>query len=191
MRFLVRYFVVALLCTTFLLSQTRTTGDLSGVATDPSGAVVPNATITLTHKSTGTTQTSTTDAAGSYRFALLPPGEYVAAAAKAGFQPITKTVQVSLGGSLTANFQFSMVSSTEVIAVTANAGEIETNFFYNDTATTEKQIELQPNPGNDLTAVALTTPGAVMNTAGDSLRGGNFEVYSLPATSNLFTVDGA
>jgi hypothetical protein len=182
---------VALLCTTFLLSQTRTTGDLSGVATDPSGAVVPNATITLTHKSTGTTQTSTTDAAGSYRFALLPPGEYVATAAKTGFQTITKTVQVSLGGSLTANFQFSMVSSTEVVAVTANAGEIETKDANINTNFTGKQIELQPNPGNDLTAVALTTPGAVMNTAGDSLRGGNFEVYGLPATSNLFTVDGA
>jgi len=44
MRFLVGHFVVALLCTTFLLSQTRTTGDLSGVATDPSGAVVASAT---------------------------------------------------------------------------------------------------------------------------------------------------
>jgi hypothetical protein len=153
--------------------------------------VVPNATITLTHKSTGTTQTSTTDAAGSYRFALLPPGEYVATAAKTGFQTITKTVQVSLGGSLTANFQFSMVSSTEVVAVTANAGEIETKDANINTNFTGKQIELQPNPGNDLTAVALTTPGAVMNTAGDSLRGGNFEVYGLPATSNLFTVDGA
>jgi len=192
MRFLVRYFVVALLCTTFLVSQTRTTGDLSGVATDPSGAVVPNATITLTHKSTGTTQTSTTDAAGSYRFALLPPGEYVAAAAaKAGFQTITQTVQVSLGGSLTANFQFSVVSSTEVVAVTANAGEIETKDANINTNFTEKQIELQPNPGNDLTAVALTTPGAVMNTAGGAMTAGNLEIYGMPSTSNLFTVDGA
>ena len=191
MRFLVRYFVVALLCTTFLHSQTRTTGDLSGVATDPSGAVVANATITLTHKSTGATQTSTTDEAGSYRFALLPPGEYVATAAKSGFQTITKTVQVSLGGSLTANFQLSVVSSTYEIAVTASAGEVETKDANLETNFTQKQIELQPNPGNDLTAVALTTPGAVMNTAGDSLRGGNFEVYGLPATSNLFTVDGA
>ncbi|MGA2360456.1 MAG: carboxypeptidase-like regulatory domain-containing protein [Terriglobales bacterium] len=162
MRFLVRYFVVALLCTTFLRSQTRTTGDLSGVATDPSGAMVPNATITLTHKSTGTTQTSTTDSEGSYRFALLPPGEYSATAARAGFQTITKTVQVSLGGSLTANFQFKVVSSTEVVAVTASAGEIETKDANINTNFTEKQIELQPNPGNDLTAVALTTPGAVM-----------------------------
>ena len=142
MRFLVRYFVVALLCTTFLHSQTRTTGDLSGVATDPSGAVVANATITLTHKSTGATQTSTTDEAGSYRFALLPPGEYVATAAKSGFQTITKTVQVSLGGSLTANFQLSVVSSTYEIAVTASAGEVETKDANLETNFTQKQIEL-------------------------------------------------
>jgi len=192
MRFLVRYFVVALLCTTFLWSQTRTTGDLSGVATDPAGAVVPNATITLTHKSTGATQTSTTDSEGSYRFALLPPGEYLATAARAGFETITKTVQVSLGGSLTANFQFSALSSThEVVTVTESAAEIETKDANLNTNFTQKQIELQPNPGNDLTAVALTTPGAVMNTAGGALTAGNLEIYGMPSTSNLFTVDGA
>jgi hypothetical protein len=189
---MVRCFVVALLCSTFLPSQTRTTGDLSGVATDPAGAVVPNATITLTHKGTGATQTSTTDSAGSYRFALLPPGEYLATAARAGFQTITKTVQVSLGGSLTANFQFSALSSTrEVVTVTDRAGEIETNDANLNTNFSEKQIELQPNPGNDLTAVALTTPGVVMNTGGGALTAGNLEIYGLPSTSNLFTVDGA
>jgi hypothetical protein len=92
---------------------------------------------------------------------------------------------------LTANFQFKVVSSTEVVAVTASAGEIETKDANINTNFTEKQIELQPNPGNDLTAVALTTPGAVMNTAGGALTAGNLEIYGMPSTSNLFTVDGA
>ncbi|HWO33195.1 MAG TPA: hypothetical protein VNO32_30725 [Candidatus Acidoferrum sp.] len=55
-----------------------------------------------------------------------------------------------------------------------------------------KQLDLLPNPGNDLSAVALTAPGAVMNTAGGAMMGGgNFEVNGLPATSNLFTLDGS
>ena len=197
MRFQVRHFAAILLCTTLLCatllrSQTRTTGDLSGSVTDPAGAVVPNTTITLIHKGTGAKQSSATDADGSYRFALLPPGEYSLTATKAGFETITKTMQVSVGGDLTLNFQFSGVSSArEVVEVVGIATGIETEDANLSTTFTAKQVELQPNPGNDLTAVALTTPGAVMNTAGGNLKGGNFEIYGLPATSNLFTVDGA
>ena len=181
----------ALLSASMVWSQTRTTGDLSGVATDPSDAVVLNATITLTDLGTGAVQTSTTDSAGFYRFALLPPGDYSVAASKAGFQTIKKNVQVSVGVSLTANFQFRVVSSHETIEVNVAAAGIETEDANLNTNFSVKQVDLQPNPGNDLTAVALTTPGAVMNTAGGALVGGNFEVYGLPATSNLFTVDGA
>ena len=184
--------MMAVLSVGMMWAQTRTTGDLSGVVADPEGAVVANASIALTHKGTGATLTSSTDSDGSYRFALLPPGEYSATASKWGFQTITKAVQVSVGGSATANFQFSAVSSLhEVIVVRENAAEVETNDANLNTTFTAKQIELQPNPGNDLSAVALTTPGAVMNTAGGALTGGNFEVYGLPSTSNLFTVDGA
>ena len=174
-----------------LWSQTRTTGDLSGVATDPAGAVVPDVTITLTNQATSAVQTSTTNSDGFYRFALLPPGDYSATATKAGFQPMKKTVQVPVGGSVVTNFQLPISSSHEVVEVVGIASGIETEDASLTTNFTAKQVELQPNPGNDLTAVALTTPGAVMNTAGDSLRGGNFEIYGLPATSNLFTVDGA
>ena len=196
MRFQVRCFAAILLCTTLLCttllrSQTRTTGDLSGSVTDPAGAVVPDAAITLTHQGTGAVQTATTDSAGFYRFALLPPGEYSATASKAGFQTVKKTVQVSVGSSLVTNFQLPISSSRELVEVVGISTGIETEDASLNTNFSAKQVELQPNPGNDLTAVALTTPGAVMNTAGDSLRGGNFEVYGLPATSNLFTVDGA
>ena len=54
------------------------------------------------------------------------------------------------------------------------------------------RLPLLPNPGNDLSAVALTAPGVVMNTAGGATYGGgNYEFYGLPAVSNLFTYDGA
>lgn len=184
--------VIALLSATPAWSQTRTTGDLSGMVTDPAGAVVPNATITLTHQGTGAVLTSTTDSEGFYRFALLPPGMYSASVTTAGLQPIRKTVQVSVGASSTVNLQFAgLSSSNEVVDVSANAGGIETQSANLNTNFSAKQIELQPNSGNDLTAVATTTPGAVMNTAGGAMTGGNFEVYGLPSTSNLFTVDGA
>ena len=59
-----------------LLAQSAGTGALTGTVSDPTGAVVPGATVTLTSTDTNQTRTATTGAEGSYRFALLPPGTY-------------------------------------------------------------------------------------------------------------------
>ena len=55
-------------------AQSLTSGDVSGTVTDPTGAVVPNASLTLKSNDSGTAQTRTTNAQGSYRFSLLAPG---------------------------------------------------------------------------------------------------------------------
>ena len=62
----------------------------------------------------------------------------------------------------------------------ADNADLSTNFNQN-------MITNQPNGGNDITYIAQTSPGAVMNVGGGY---GNFSVYGLPATSNLFTVNG-
>ena len=59
-----------------LVAQSAGTGALAGTITDPSGAVVPNVTITLTSTDTNQVRTATTGADGNYKFALLPPGTY-------------------------------------------------------------------------------------------------------------------
>ena len=64
--------------------------------------------------------------------------------------------------------------------VSADNADLSTNFNQN-------LIANSPNGGNDLSYIAQTSPGAVMNTGGGY---GNFSVYGLPATSNLFTVNG-
>ena len=57
-------------------SQTAATGALTGTAKDSSGAVVPNATVTVTNIGTGQARTATTEADGTYKFGLLAPGDY-------------------------------------------------------------------------------------------------------------------
>ena len=64
---------------------------LGGVVTDPSGAAIPNVTVTLTSNGTGQTRTATTGADGSYKFSLLPPGDYKVRFAANGF----KTAEVA------------------------------------------------------------------------------------------------
>ena len=74
-----------------LLAQSAGTGALTGTISDPSGAVVPNVTVTLTSADTNQVRTVTTGADGGYKFALLPPGTYRIRFSTAGF----KTAEVS------------------------------------------------------------------------------------------------
>ncbi len=169
-------------------AQSTTTGDVTGIVTDPSGAVVPNAQVTLTNPETGATQTRTTNAQGVYRFPLLNPGSYTVSISAAGFQPVKQTVAVVIGQVSTANIQAPLATTSQTVEVTAESGVVQTENGNVVTTFTPQQIANMPNPGNDLSYIVQTAPGAVMNTQAGY---GNSAIYGLPATSNLFTVNGA
>src|ERR1044071_4835545 len=92
--------LLALLLTAFIavqmVGQTIVTGDIAGTVTDPSGAAVSGATVTLKSVGEGTTQTTTTNSTGAYRFALLKPGEYKLTVGQKGFKSTAQTVQVAI-----------------------------------------------------------------------------------------------
>src|SRR5580700_3239003 len=175
-----------------LFGQTATTGDIAGVVTDPTAAVVTGAPITLKNVDTGSSTSTTTNTQGSYNFSLLQPGNYSVSANVAGFQKILRTVMVTLGTSSTVNLQLSLSAQAESVDVTDQVTGVQTEDANLQTNFNAQQIALLPNPGNDLSAVALTAPGVVMNTTGGSVfGGGNYEFFGLPSTSNVFTYDGA
>jgi hypothetical protein len=89
--------VSALLLPVSLLGQSLTSGDVTGTVLDPSGAAVPNATVTLKNNDTGGTQTTNTTSTGAYRFHLLNPGSYTVSAAASGFQGRAQNVSVAVG----------------------------------------------------------------------------------------------
>ena len=68
------------------MAQSSGTSGLGGVVTDPSGAAVPNVTVTLTSNATGQSRTATTGNDGSYKFSLLPPGDYKVRFSANGFK---------------------------------------------------------------------------------------------------------
>src|SRR5436305_11266969 len=88
---------------TFSIAQSIVSGDLTGTVTDPTGAVVPNVTVTVTNTQTGEARTSTTNANGIYRAALLRPGAYTVTVQPQGFAQLTRTVQVAVGQTTTIN----------------------------------------------------------------------------------------
>jgi hypothetical protein len=71
-----------------LMAQTAASGALTGTVTDPTGALVPNVTVTVTSTDTGQSRAVTTDAAGTYNVGLLPPGNYRAKFEANGFKTI-------------------------------------------------------------------------------------------------------
>src|SRR5208283_3385351 len=77
--------------------QSLISGDISGTVTDPSGAVVANATVVLKKADTGQSHTDTTNASGSYHFSLLPPGTYVLSVTAPGFSKTESQVNVNIG----------------------------------------------------------------------------------------------
>ncbi|HSY64451.1 MAG TPA: carboxypeptidase-like regulatory domain-containing protein, partial [Terriglobales bacterium] len=175
-----------------LWAQTATTGDIAGVVTDQTAAVLSGVSITLKNVDTGSSASTTTNSQGSYNFSLLQPGNYSISANAAGFQGTAKKVTVALGSSVTANLQLSISSQHETVEVTDTATGVQTEDANLETNFNAQQIAVLPNPGNDLSAVALTAPGVVMNTTGGSVfGGGNYEFFGLPSNSNVFTYDGA
>src|SRR5580704_5451397 len=175
-----------------LFGQTATTGDIAGLVTDPAAAVVSGAPITLKNVDTGSLTSTTTNGQGLYNFSFLQPGKYSVSANAAGFQKVIKTVTVILGTSTTVNLQLSLSSRNESVEVSDEVAGVQTEDANLQTNINAQQIALLPNPGNDLSAVALTAPGVVMNTTGGSVfGGGNYEFFGLPSNSNVFTYDGA
>jgi hypothetical protein len=168
-------------------AQTATTGDIIGVVTDPSNAVVPDARVTLKDNSKGGTQDTTTSKDGAYRFHLLTPGSYTISATATGFKTVTRQITVALGQIADGNVQLPIGSSSTSVTVTEIAPLVQTENGDTSTALSQQQVQNVPNPGNDLSAIAQLAPGAVMNTQGGY---GNVEAFGLPATSNLFTMDG-
>ena len=170
------------------VAQSNISGDISGSVVDPSGAAVPGAKLTVVSLDKGTQYAATSDSAGGFRVSLLPPGRYKVSATSSGFSTASATTSVAAGEVTPVNIRLAVGEAATTVEVTAGSGEIlHTDDAQMSTNFSLEQIQTLPNPGNDLTFVAQTTPGAVMNTQGGY---GNFSVNGLPGTSNTFTVNG-
>jgi hypothetical protein len=167
--------------------QSITTGEISGIVTDSTDAIVLNATVALKSVEKGYTQTTTTSAIGLYRFRLLAPGSYAVSTTVLGFAPASRNVTVAVGQIASGDIRLRTGADVTKIEVTTEAPLLDNQNADVSATFNTKQVADLPNPGNDLTYVAQTTPGAVMNTQGGF---GNFSVNGLPSTSNLFTLDG-
>ena len=134
--------MVSLVFVTASMAQTSTTGTVEGMVTDPNGAVVSGATVTLSGPNLIRAQTTTTDGSGNYRFSQVPPGRYsLSTAPMSGFSAYKQeNVEVNLTRATTANITLTtavsgvvdVVASAEIDQATNTTGSnISTEFFSN------------------------------------------------------------
>jgi hypothetical protein len=178
-----------------LNAQTTTSGGLTGVVTDQSGAVVPNAEVKIKDNRKGTIQSTTADREGVYRFFFLAPTMYTLTVMHQGFRKESRTVDVLLGPPGTANIVLSIAQASSEIIVSDEAPLIQAENGDVSATMSQKQVSEVPNPGNDLTYIVQTAPGVVMNTDSQSTGGiqngaPNFSILGMPGSSYHYTVDG-
>ena len=169
-----------------LNAQSTTTGGLTGVVTDPSGALVPDAIVELKDNRKGDTQSTRTNDEGEYLYSFLRPGGYVLTVTHPGFRAKSQILYTALGPPGTLNIQLELESAPGVtVIVTDEVPLLKGEDGDASTTISQLQISQVPNPGNDLTYVAQIAPGVIMNT--DS----GFPSFSiLGMTSNLLTING-
>ncbi|HEX4020921.1 MAG TPA: carboxypeptidase regulatory-like domain-containing protein [Acidobacteriaceae bacterium] len=182
--------LVSSLCTVGW-AQTAVTGGLNGVVTDSVGDVVPNATVTVVNTTTGDTRVLTTNAEGRYAAAFLKPGKFSVSASATGLQSQTTSVPILVGQQSLVNLTVTPTGSKQVVTVSANNAQlIDTQSANLITTFTTEQFENLPNPGGDITTIAFTVPGVVVNT-NSGYGYGNFSSDGLPGISNLIIINGA
>jgi hypothetical protein len=169
--------------------QSIVTGGITGAVTDPSGAVIVGATVTLRSIATSESQVAGTNSSGIYSFSLLKPGDYMLTVTKQGFQTASESTTVLLGQVTTANISLPVGNATTTVEVTAQGPLLQTEDANITSNFDTQQIQNIPNPGGDITYIAQTAPGVTMNNSSGGGYG-NFSTFGLPATSNLFTING-
>jgi len=162
-----------------LNAQTTTSGGLAGVVTDRTHAVLPNAHVEIKDAAKGTTQSTNTDKQGAYRFFFLAPSTYMLTVEGEGFRKESRIVNVLLGPPVTVNITLEIVKASSEVTVTDEAPLTQAEDGDVSTTMNQKQISEVPNPGNDLTYIAQTAPGVVMNT--DLSSDSHFSILGMPA----------
>jgi hypothetical protein len=168
-------------------AQSTVSGEISGTVTDASGAVVPNATVNLASTGTGFNESTTTSAAGTFRFALVKPGNYTLSITASGFSTVKRTVVASTGQVSEFPIQLEVGGKTETVEISAAAPLIQTQNGNLASTIDTATIERMPNSGQDMTNFALMTPGVTISSGGGY---GNFTANGQPGTANLYTVNG-
>lgn len=169
-----------------VFGQAQTAGELSGTVTDPSGAVIPGATVTLTRPSTNYSRTLTANGSGEFTFPDLQAGQYILKVSAKGFTDMRYSdVVVQTGRPLNVAIHMTIGSSTQTVEVSSAPEALETTTNTLSTTITPDAVQDLPLNGRDALPFAQLVAGA--QSGGDQ----RFTTFNaMPNASINITVDG-
>ena len=154
-------FLVLILLLTPVASWGQMSGaTLSGLVSDSSGALIPEATVTARNNATGVSQKSLTNKSGLYTIVDLEPGVYTVSVAAANFSTqVEKGIQLTVGGSRQLDVKLTIGDVSTRIEVTAGTADVETDTSVVSATVNQKRIVDLPLNGRDFTQLATLQPG--------------------------------
>ncbi len=178
-------------------------GGIRGLVTDPGGAVIAGATVTLTNQATGVTRTTTTNATGEYSFTQLDPATYSIAVEAQGFKKLTHpNVIVGTQENVGVDIKMELGEVTQSVEVTTEVPLVENTNASNGQVLNSQQVTDLPNLGRNvfLLSKLSTNTEAVgdprfnrfqdqsgssqISIGGGPIRGNNYLVDGIPITDS-------
>jgi hypothetical protein len=151
--------IVAFLCAGALAQTTVATGSIVGTVTDPSGAVLPGARVTITNLSTGVAADFNTNSSGAYNSGALTPGPYKVQFSVKGFNTLTENVNVQVTTTTTVNGKMTLGQESTVVEVQGSEQQVNTEQATVQGVLTANQIENLPVNGRNFLDLAQLEPG--------------------------------
>ncbi|MDT4968018.1 MAG: hypothetical protein QOJ64_2755 [Acidobacteriota bacterium] len=184
------------------LAQSTTVGSISGTVTDPQGAAVPNAEVTIKEETTGASRAVTTNGDGIYSVPSLPVGRYSVTVAPQGFKTsVSNGVEVHINEKVVVDLALQVGNVSETVTVTSDVTPVETRSGEVSSLIGQKQVTELPLNGRNYAQLALMVPGVspvtqsgaggAFKTGGTGLDSGvDMSVNGNGSNQNLWTVDG-
>ncbi len=184
------------------VARAQFSGSIEGNVTDPSGAGVGNATITLVNTATGVSQTATSGNDGNYRFVSLAPAAYKLSGTGAGFQTTTTTITLTTGQTLNVPISLQVAGTSTAVEVTAAAPVLDTAETRNEQTVQQKELNAVPLSGRNMISLVTLAPGVtgrglvgsgVQGAAGDNFsteQSVDASANGRSSNANMYVVDG-
>jgi hypothetical protein len=188
--------LIAILAVSTPRAMAQDNGTITGFVTDTSGALVPNANITITNTATNQTRETISNTAGTYRFANVGIGTYTLNIVAQGFQKYSRTgIVVNVAATVEADASLAVGSQTQTVTVQADALQVQTETSEVSTLINGEQVSQLATNGRNITSLAALGLG-VSNTlppfsgvnALTSANGISFN--GTRSTHNIYMIDG-
>jgi Carboxypeptidase regulatory-like domain/TonB dependent receptor len=183
--------VFAVLALTFSAFAQVQFGQFTGTVTDPTGAAIANAKVTVTNPATDLNLSATTNSSGNYTVKEVPPGVYKIEVEAAGFKTTANNGVTANAGTIShVDFKLLIGKTSEVVEVTAEAAAVNTEDSKLSTTVGSTEIQNMPLNGRNVYDLIQLAPGAVNVTGVDFENGHNTVVNGVREDFNGFMING-